>query len=406
MEKHKTLLEGISKQKNLNKNNTITNDNLARIKEARMRAGFSICLNLFLATGKAIAGYMGNSSALMGDAVHSGTDVIASSAAFMGLWLAGKKHPSFPYGLYKAETMATLIISIAVILAGYEIGRQAILGPSSIPDIHITLPVAIISLFIAFCFGFYQLYQSRRLNSTALEADAKDYIADGLSTGLVVFSLVLAGFGIVIDKWATGAVALFIFWSGGHLLWRAVLDLMDEAIDRETERKIIALVMSHPRVEDVERCLSRTAGGGRFIVDLDVVVRSKSHELAHRISHNLESEICRRFQKVIMARIKTHVGKSKRIKRITPVNSYENPHPVKLAQAPWFLIETIDRDKGTVDVRFLKNPYLKEKTKKGYLLGRWLLGHKPDQIVLTEKKTNTATALLEEAGVELIVTAR
>ncbi len=387
----------------MDKNNTTTGGNLTRIKEARMRAAFSIFLNLFLATAKAIAGYMGNSSALMGDAVHSGTDVIASSAAFMGLWLAGKKHPSFPYGLYKAETIATLIISVAVILAGYEIGRQAVLGPPNIPDVRITLPVAIISLFIAFGFGFYQLYQSRRLNSTALEADAKDYIADGLSTALVVISLILAGFNIFIDKWAAGAVALFIFWSGGQLLWRAVLDLMDEAIDRETERKIIGLVMSHPRVEEVERCLSRTAGG-RFIVDLDVVVRSKSHELAHRISHNLESEICRRFQRVVMARIKTHVGKSEKIKRVTPVNSYENPQPVKLAQAPWFLIETIDRDKGTVDVQFLKNPYLKQKTKKGYLLGRWLLSHKPDQVVLTEKKINTATLLLEEAGVELIVT--
>ncbi len=56
-------------------------------------------------------------------------------------------------------------------------------------------------------------------------------------------------------------------------MWRAARDLMDQAIDRDTERDIIALAESHPYVERVEQCLSRMAGG-RYIVDLDVVFRS------------------------------------------------------------------------------------------------------------------------------------
>lgn len=57
-----------------------------------------------------------------------------------GLWLAGKEHPSFPYGLYKAETLATLFTSVAVIIAGYEIARKALLGPETIPDVAVTFP--------------------------------------------------------------------------------------------------------------------------------------------------------------------------------------------------------------------------------------------------------------------------
>ena len=90
----------------------------ADIQKARSRAALSVSINLLLASGKGVAGVIGGSSALLGDAIHSATDVIASASTFFGLWLAGKEHPSFPYGLYKAETLATLFTSVAVIIAG------------------------------------------------------------------------------------------------------------------------------------------------------------------------------------------------------------------------------------------------------------------------------------------------
>ena len=145
------------------------------IKKARKRAALSIVLNLLLSIGKGVAGILGGSSALVGDAIHSATDVVGSAAAYTGLWLADKKHPSFPYGLYKAETIATLVTSVAVIFAGYEVGRRALLGPNILPDVAITLPVALISLVITLSFGFYQLHTGRKLHSKALQADARDY---------------------------------------------------------------------------------------------------------------------------------------------------------------------------------------------------------------------------------------
>ncbi len=372
------------------------------IRKARKRAGFSVALNLLLAVGKGIAGVMSGSSALLGDAIHSGTDVIASSAALGGLWLAEREHPSFPYGLYKAETIATLVTSLAIVFAGYEIARRAILGHVMLPQISIALPVALISLAIALGFGLYQLREGRRLHSPALIADARDYLADGMSTGVVVVSLVFASFGLNLDRWAAGLVAVFVFWSGGRLLWRAVMDLMDEAIDRETERQIIELVNSHPRVERVERCLSRTAGG-RFIVDLDVALRTHSHELADRITHALEADIRRNFPRVVMSRVRAHSHQPETIRRFTPVKAPGGDIETHIAKAPWFLLETIDRSsKKVTSQEFLKNPYWQEEHKRGFLVGRWLLGLKPDQVVLGEEKEGTAVALLKEAGVETI----
>jgi cation diffusion facilitator family transporter len=374
------------------------------IRKARKRAAFSVSLNLSLALAKGVAGVLAGSSALLSDAIHSGTDVIASAAAYIGLWLAGRRHPSFPYGLYKAETIATLVTSGAIILAGYEIARRALLGPATLPHVFIALPVAFVSLVVTFAFGFYQLRMGRRLHSPALTADARDYLADGFSTGLVVLSLIGASFGLHLDRWAAMAVAAFVFWSGGQLLWRALRDLMDEAIDRGTEREIIGLVESHPRVEKVEQCLSRTAGG-RFIVDLDVIVRTHSHELADRISHALEHDIRSRFPRVIMARIKTHGHRSEHIRRLTPMIEPEGSPAEHIAKAPWFLLETIDRTSTyTISQEYIKNPHWEEERKRGFLVGQWLLGFKPDQIVVTEQREGTALALLKEAGVEIIDT--
>lgn len=373
------------------------------IGQARKRAAFSVFLNLLLTLGKGTAGVVGGSSALIGDAIHSATDVIGSLAAYFGLWLAGKTHPSFPYGLYKAETLATLVTSVVVMIAGYEIARQAFLGPSRLPDLALTLPVALLSLVVALGFGFYQLYAGRKLHSKALEADARDYLADGLSTLVVVISLVGGYFDLSLDRWAAGVVSLFVFWSGGNLLWRAASDLMDQAIDRDTERKIIELAESHPFVEKVEQCLSRMAGG-RYMVDLDVVFRSADLSLAHRIGHHIEDDIRSRFPRVVMTSVRIHGKESGDIRRMTPVQNQRGEIAESLTRAPWFLVEAIERGGGsTIDFEYVKNPYATVRAKRGLLVGKWLLGRKPDQVVVYEKSENAAFVLLEESGVEIIL---
>lgn len=373
------------------------------IRKARKRALFSILLNLLLTLGKGAAGVIGGSSALIGDAIHSATDVVGSLAAWFGLWLAGKKHPSFPYGMYKAETLATLVTSVVVMIAGYEIARQAFLGPVRMPDIALTLPVALLSLVIALGFGIYQLYAGRRLHSKALEADARDYLADALSTLVVVVSLVGGYFNLSLDRWAAGVVSLFVFWSGGNLLWRAAKDLMDQAIDRNTEREIIELAESHPFVEKVEQCLSRMAGG-RYIVDLDVVFRSDDLALAHRIGHHIEDDIRSRFPRVVMTSVRIHSREPGDIRRMTPVRDKGGEIDAHFARAPWFLVETLDRKSGkTLDHDYVQNPYAAVNTKRGLLVGKWLLGRKPDQVAVLRKDENAAMVLLEESGIEIVV---
>jgi len=368
---------------------------------ARHRAAVSIGLNLVLAVGKGVAGVASSSTALIGDAIHSATDVLASIAAFVGLWVAGREHPSFPYGLYKAETVATLVTSIAVIIAAYEIGRQALFGTERLPNVAIALPVAALSLVVALFFGLYQLREGKRLNSPALQADARDYLADALSTGIVLIGLLATKFGYPVDRWAAAVVSLFVFRAGAALLITALKDLLDASMDRETEREIIKMVEQHPRITRVKQCLSRTAGG-RFIMDLDVVMHTPSHRIADHVADRLEELIPQKFPLVVMARVRPHYSSDTIIRRLTPVTKPEGDPSPHFVRSPWFLIETIDTMKGKVIKReFVENLYADKEKKKGLLVGNWLLSLKPDEVIVSDEHNGTASVLLREAGVEV-----
>ncbi len=368
---------------------------------ARRRAAVSIGLNLSLAVGKGVAGVASSSTALIGDAIHSATDVLASIAAFIGLWVAGREHPSFPYGLYKAETVATLVTSIAVIIAAYEIGRQAIFGAERLPDVAIALPVAALSLVVALVFGLYQQREGKRLNSPALQADARDYLADALSTGVVLIGLLATKFGYPVDRWAAAVVSLFVFRAGAALMITALKDLLDASMDRETEREIIKMVEQHPRITRVKQCLSRTAGG-RFIVDMDVIMHTPSHKIADHVADRLEELIPKKFPLVVMARIRPHYSSDTIIRRLTPVTRPDGEPSPHFVRSPWFLIETIDSGQGTVLKReFAENLYADREKKKGLLVGNWLLSLKPDEVIVPDRHTSTATVLLQEAGVDI-----
>ncbi len=379
------------------------NRELSKVKlaKARRRALISIAVNMFLALSKGVAGVLSGSAALVGDAIHSATDVIASTAVFIGIWVAGREHPSFPYGLYKAETVAALVTAVAVILAGYEIGRQAIFGVPSLPDVTIALPVAAVSFVIALGFGLLQLRAGKKLDSPALQADARDYLADSLSTAVVLVSLLVVPFGFNVDRIAAGVVSLFVFYAGYQLFIGAVKDLLDASIDRETEREIIQYVEAYPRISRVQKCYSRKAGG-RYLVDIDVVLHTPSHKIADLVADRLEEELLEEFPGLILARIRPHYAPGEFMKRIVPVESPAGERIQRFATAPWFLVETMTTEGRVVKKReFVENRYRNAEKKKGLLVGRFLLKLKPDEVI-TEDHGGVALELLKDSGVEVV----
>lgn len=103
-----------------------------------------------------------------------------------------------------------------------------------------------------------------------------------------------------------------------------------------------------------------------------------------------------------MARVRPHYEHTGQTRRITPVAFSEGGRAGHFAKAPWFLVETIDETGEIVRREYLKNPHAEAERKRGYLVGTWLLGLKPDQVVAEEGQEGTAVALLREAGVEIL----
>ncbi len=373
------------------------------VAAARRQAIFSVAVNLLLVVCKSTAGVASGSAALVSDAVHSATDVLGSASAYVSLWVADKQHPSFPYGLYKAESIASLSIAILLLMTAYETGRRSLLVSAPAPNISTALPAAIFSLLVSFSFGILQLKKASRLHSSALMADARDYLMDSLSTTAVIVGLLVSIAGFAADRWAALVVTVFIVKSGGNLLVTAARDLLDGSMARETERRIIAMVEAHPRVSRVIKCIGRTSGG-RNIVNLDIALQTPSHQLADQVADQLEKRIVDEFQEIIMATVRPHYEKPEILKRFTPVVApgVEGGPAPHLGGTPWFLVEMVDTRTGRIISReYLENPHRKMTEKKGLRVGAWLLSLKPDVVRLHEKKESTALALLQEAGVDI-----
>jgi len=275
-------------------------------KLAQKKAGVSVFIRIFLALLKGIAGLLTNSAGLISDALNSCMDILSTITVYLGIWVSQKEHPDFPYGLYKAETLATLVVSLVIISAAFGIMFTAFTGKiGGEIDTSLAIKASALSLVITVSFGIYQLKNAKKVNSPAIEADAKDYLADGFASFVVLTGLIGTSMGFNIDKWAAVLVGFYILWSGVSILIKSIKDLLDASIDKEMESEIIELVNSHPNIRGIIRCMTRTSGA-RYIVDIDVELSIDSHQEADMIADEIEEEIMKKFPFVAIARIRAH----------------------------------------------------------------------------------------------------
>jgi len=96
-------------------------------KKGEKAAKYSGIINFLLAIIKGVVGFYSGSIALIADSIHSFSDIVTSLAVYIGLKLSSRKPDEmFPYGYYKIETLTSLIVSILIILTGFEIALESI----------------------------------------------------------------------------------------------------------------------------------------------------------------------------------------------------------------------------------------------------------------------------------------
>ncbi|SDJ08803.1 cation diffusion facilitator family transporter [Salimicrobium halophilum] len=278
-------------------------DQSQRNRQAQVASWVGIIANVILAILKGIAGWISGSRALVADAAHSASDVVSSVAVLAGVSIANKPpDDEHPYGHGKAENIATIIVSMLLILVGFEIAWSSIKvfwGDTPTSPTGLALIVTVIAIAAKEALFQYKNRLGKRINSPALIADSWHHRSDALSSFGVLLGVGGAMIGKVMgiegllymDPIAGIVVALFIIGLGYKMARESFDTVLENVLGEEESRRFIRTVEGVPGVVKVDKLLARVHGA-YVIVDLKISVDARLDvEKAHLISKKVKNKL-------------------------------------------------------------------------------------------------------------------
>ena len=260
--------------------------------------------NVLLVIVKFIAGILGHSSAMIADAVHSLSDFLTDVVVLVFVGVSARpQDTSHDYGHGKFETLATLFISLA--LAGAAIGiivSGALKFASWLEGEELPAPgklalwVALLSIAVKELMFQYTARKGRKLESSALTANAWHHRSDALSSiGTAVGiggAVLLGGRWTVLDPLASivvGAMLLGVAWK---ILRPSMGELTDESLPAATEDEIMDILRSAPGVTEPHNLRTRRIGN-RIAVEAHIrldgaLTLREAHDRTSEIEHRLK----------------------------------------------------------------------------------------------------------------------
>lgn len=262
-------------------------------------------INAVLIVLKFIAGFIGRSSAMVADAVHSLSDFISDIIVLVFIKIAGKsKDKGHDYGHGKFETLATMIIGILLVFAGIGLminGIEAVMrsinGESLPRPTILALVIAVISILSKEWLYRYTIRVGKKLNSQAVIANAWHHRSDAVSS-LGTF-IGIAGAIFLGDKWrildpiAAIIVSVLIIKSGYDIAKPCINELLEASLPEVQEKEITNLVMSVPGIVYIHNLRTRRIGN-EIAVDLHAKMDGKltlldAHEKATAAENAIKS---------------------------------------------------------------------------------------------------------------------
>lgn len=255
-----------------------------------------IGFNLVLAVFKCLAGFIGHSFALVADGIESLSDVISSTVVYLGLRLAIKPpDDEHPYGHGKAEPVAAVIVSLALIVAAIVIGTESIRRietPHPLPEPY-TLWVLLAVVGIKLLLSRYVSSVGEGIDSTAVRSDAWHHLSDAITSAFafVGISIALWTRNAAADDWAALCASPVIIFNAWRQLRKPFAELLDTSPAPQLEEQVRSAASAIPRVIGLEKCHVRKVGF-RYYVDLHVVVDGAlTVRQGHNIAHDVEDSV-------------------------------------------------------------------------------------------------------------------
>ncbi len=269
----------------------------------------TFCLwgNLLLCILKFAAGVFGRSQAMVADALHSGSDVIATFAVLIGIRIAQRPvDEKYHFGYGKIEPIMSTFVGLSLVFAAYEISKSiltSVLQHSFATPSILALIGAIVSVAVKEWMYCLTMKVGVELNSESIKANAWDHRSDAYSsigTFVGIGGAMLGGaVGIdwlrYMDPLAGMIVAVLIFRVALHILLQAMRSLMDVAPDQETTEKICGVVKQFPEVRQVPWLKARYSGP---LLWLDLAIRMEAnmpiiqaHEIGLKVADAIKDQV-------------------------------------------------------------------------------------------------------------------
>ncbi len=261
-----------------------------------------ILLNLILFGAKCFAGILSGSISIIADAFNNLSDALSSVVTLLGFKLSAMQPDrEHPWGHGRYEYISGLIVSMLIILMGFELAKSAvnkILFPEPVVFSVIIAVILALSILVKLYMAFYNYNTGKKIGSAALKATATDSLGDTIATAVVLIATVLGNFtAFNIDGWCGTAVSLMVFVAGIRAAKETLSPLLGNPPSPELVQEITDLVLSYPEIEGIHDLMVHDYGPGRIIISLHAEV-SDEHDMldAHDIIDNIERQLNTTFR--------------------------------------------------------------------------------------------------------------
>lgn len=277
----------------------MTNDNSKVVIKISL---ISIIVNILLTAFKMIAGIFSNSGAMVSDAVHSASDVFSTIIVIIGAKISQKdSDKEHPYGHERMECVAAIILSAILFFTGLIIGYTGFIKiiegnyeSLAMPGL-LSLIAAIVSIVCKELMYQITMIVAKRVNSTALKADAWHHRSDAFSSIGSFIGIFAARVGFpILDSVASVVICLFILKAAIDIFRDAISKMTDQSCDEETVKKMSEEIFAQDGVLKIDQIKTRLFGD-KIYVDIEIatdgnITLFESHEIAQRVHDCIEEK--------------------------------------------------------------------------------------------------------------------
>lgn len=285
------------------KNSKDTKNPLVRQAYGMLCGALGIALNIFLFMVKFLAGQVSGSIAITADAFNNLSDAGSSVITLFGFKMAGQKPDSdHPFGHGRIEYISGLLVSIIILIMAFELFKSSvdkILHPQAVEASTLVLVILILSICVKVYMYLYNRSVSRKIDSAAMMATAKDSISDSIATVVVLLTTLLANLTeIQADGWCGLLVAAFVFYAGFSAAKDTISPLLGQPPEPEFVKRIEEIIMEYKDqgVIGIHDLVVHNYGPGRVMLSVHVEVPSTGdilvlHDMIDLIEHRLGNEL-------------------------------------------------------------------------------------------------------------------